>query len=137
MCAAVSKVSALANAQFGIVGTETERDVAAGCSAVAVHLGTSPEMLTGEEGASANTATSVVSVVQRSGWKTEPCAAFDVEVVGQETNTTQGVSSNSGVGTRVRLPFGASMGMGTEMGAETNSLGVAGGLRAACSQERT
>ena len=37
-----------------------------GVSAVAVHSGTSPETLTGVEGASANTATSVVSVVQRS-----------------------------------------------------------------------
>ena len=64
-----------ANAQLGIVGTETEREVVAGCSAVAVHLGTSPEMLTGKEGASANMATSVVSVVWRSEWKTEPCAA--------------------------------------------------------------
>ena len=116
---------------------ETEWEVAAGCSAVAVHSGTSPETLTGVEGASANMATSVVSVVRRSEWKTGPCAAFDVEVAGQETNTTQGVSSNSGVGTGVRLPFGAGMGTGTEMGAETNRLGVAGGLRAACSRERT
>ena len=114
---------------------EMEREVAAGCSAVAVHSGTSLEMLTGVEGVSANMAMLVVSVVQRSEWKTEPCAAFDVEVAGQETNTTRGVSSNSGVGTGVRLPFGASMGMGMEMGAETNSLGAAGGLRAACSRE--
>ena len=134
---AASKVSAPANVQFGIVGTETEQEVAAGCSAVAVHSVISPEMLTGEEGASANTATSVVLVVQRSEWKTEPCAAFDVKVAGQETNTTRGVSLNSGVGTRVHLPFEASMGTGTEMGAETNRLGVAGGLRAACSWERT
>ena len=70
-------------------------------------------------------------------WKTGPCAAFDVEVAGQEMNTTQGVSSNSGVATRVRLPFGAGMCMGMERGAETNGLGVAGGLRAACSRERT
>ena len=133
----MSKVSAPANAQFGIVGMETEREVAAGCSVVAVHSGTSPEMLMGEEGVSANMATLVVSVVRRSEWKTEPCAAFDVEVVGQETNTTRGVSSNSGVGTGVRLPFEASMGMGMEMGAETNGLGVAGGLRAACSREQT
>ena len=134
---AASKVSAPANAQFGIVGTETEREVTAGCSAVAVHSGTSPEMLMGAEGASANTATSVVSVVRRSERKTGPCAAFDVEVAGQEMNTTRGVSSNSGVGTGVHLPFGAGMGTGTEMGAETNGLGVAGGLRAACSRERT
>ena len=116
--------------------------MAAGCSAVAVHSGTSPETLTGVKGASANTATSVVSVVRRSEWKTEPCAAFDVEVAGQETNTTRGVSSNSGVGTRVHFPFRAGMGMGTEMGAEMNGLGVAGGLRAAglraaCAREQT
>ena len=121
--------------QLGIVGMEMEQEVAAGCLAVAVHLGTSLEMLTGVEGVSANTAMLVVSVVQRSEWKIEPCAAFDVEVAGQETNTTWGVSSNSGVGTGVRLPFGASMGTGMEMGAETNSLGAAGGLRAACSWE--
>ena len=69
--------------------------------------------------------------------KTGPCVAFDVKVAGQETNTTQGVSSNSGVGTRVHLPFGAGIGTGTEMGAETNNLGVAGGLRVACSQGQT
>ena len=86
-----SKVSAPANAQFGIVGTETEREVAAGCSAVAVHSATGPEMLMGAEGVGANMATSVVSVVRRSEWKTGPCAAFDVEVAGQETNTTRGV----------------------------------------------
>ena len=88
-CVAASKVSALANAQFGIVGTETEREVAAGCLAVAVHSGTSLETLTGVEGASANTVTSVVSVVWRSERKTGPCAAFDVEVAGHETNTTR------------------------------------------------
>ena len=109
----VSKVSVPANAQFGIVRMEMEWEVAAGCSAVAVRSG------------------------MRSEWKTGPCAAFDVEVVGQETNTTQGMSSNSGVSTRVCLPFRAGMGMGTEMGVETNGLGVAGGLRAACSWERT
>ena len=104
---------------------------------MAVHSGTSPETLTGVEGASANTAMLVVSVVRRSEWKTEPCATFDVEVAGQEMNTTRGVSSNSGVGTRERLPFGAGMGTGTEMGLETNGLGVAAGLRVACSRERT
>ena len=60
-----------------------------------------------------------------------------MEVAGQETNTTRGMSSNSRVGTRVRLPFGAGMGTGMEMGAETNGLVVAGGLRAACSWGRT
>ena len=103
----------------------------------AVHLGTSPEMLTVAEGANVNMAMSVVLVVQQSEWKTGPCAAFDVEVAGQETNTTRGVSSNSGVDTGVCLPFGAGMGMGTEIGVETNGLGVAGGLRAACSQGQT
>ena len=65
-CAAASEVSAPANAQFGIVGTEMEREVAAGCSAVAVHSGMNSETLAGAEGASANTATSVVSAVWRS-----------------------------------------------------------------------
>ena len=40
------------------------------------------------------------------GWmegKTRPCAAFNVGVAGQNMNTMQGVSSNSGVGTRVCL----------------------------------
>ena len=132
-----SKVSAPANAQLGIVRMEMEREVAAGCLAVAVHLGMSPEMLTGAEGASANRATSVVSVVRRLEWKTGPCAAFDVKVAGQETNTTRGVPSNSGVSTRVHLPFGAGIGMRTERVVETNSLGVAGGLRAACSRGQT
>ena len=132
-----SEVSAPANAQLGIVGTETEWEVAVGSSVVAVHSGTSPETLMGAEGVSANMATLVVSVVWQSEWKTEPCAAFDVEVVGQEMNTTWGVSSNSGVGTRVHLPFGAGMGTGMEMGAEMNGLGVAGGLRAACSRGQT
>ena len=107
MCAAASEVSVLANVQLGIVGTETEQEVAAGCSAVAVHLGTSPETVTVVEGASVNTATSVVSVVWQSEWKTGPCATFNVEVVGQETNTTRGVLSNSGGGTAVHLPFRA------------------------------
>ena len=133
MCAAASKVSVLANVQLGIVRMETEWEVVAGCSVVAVHAGMSPEMLMGAEGVSANMATSVVLVVRRSEWKTGPCAALDVKVAGQETNTTQGVSSNSGVGTGVHLPFRVGIGMGMEMGVETNSLGVAGGLRVACS----
>ena len=92
MCAVASKDSVPANAQFGIVRMETEWEVAVGCSAVAVHSGMSLETLMGVEGVSANTATSVVSVVRRSEWKTGPCATFDVEVAGQETNTTRGVS---------------------------------------------
>ena len=111
--------------------------------AAAVHSGMSPETLTVAEGASVNMATSVVSVVWPLEWKTGPCATFNVEVVGQETNTTQGVSSNSGVSTGVCLPFGVGMSMGTElvasagMGEGTNSFGVAGGLRVACSREQT
>ena len=102
-----------------------------------VPLGMSPEMLTVAEGASMNMATSVVSVVWWTEWKTGPCAAFNVEVVGQDTNTTWDVSSNSGVGTGVHLPFGVGMGMGMELAASagvgmgTNILGVAGGLRVA------
>ena len=57
---AASKVSVPANAQLGIVRMETEQEVAAGCSAVAVHLCTSPEMLTGVEGASVNTVMSLL-----------------------------------------------------------------------------
>ena len=102
----------------------------------AVHLGTSLEMLMMGEDVSVNMATLVVLVVWQLEWKTGPCAAFDVKVVGQETNTTWGVSSNSGVSTRVRLAFRAGMGMGMEMGVETNGL-VAGGLRVACSREQT
>ena len=71
----------LANVQLGIVGMETEWEVWAGCSAVAVHLGTSPEMLTGAEDASVSMATSVVSVVWRLEWKTGPCAAFNVKAL--------------------------------------------------------
>ena len=134
---AVSEVLAPPNVQLGIVRMEMEWEVAAGCSAVAVHLDTSLGMLTGAEGVSANMAMSVVLVVRRLEWKTGPCAAFNVEVAGQETNTTRGVSSNLEVSTGVCLPFGAGMGMGMEMGAETNGLGVAGGLRAACSQGQT
>ena len=62
----MSKVSALANAQLGIVRTEMEWEVAVGCSVVAVYSGTSLETLAGAEGVSANMATSVVSAVRRS-----------------------------------------------------------------------
>ena len=132
VCAVVSEVSVLANAQLGIVGMETEQEVAVACLAGDVPSGMSPEMLMVVEGASANMATLVVLAVGQTEWKTGPCAAFNVEVVGQDTNTTQGVSSNSGVGTRVHLPFSAGVGMGMElvasagMGMEMNVLGVAG-----------
>ena len=94
-------------------------------------------MLMVVEGASVNMATLVVLVVWRLEWKTGPCAAFDVEVAGQEMNTTRGVSSNLGVGTGVCLPFGAGMGTGTEIGVGMNGFGVAGALKAACSWGRT
>ena len=134
---AVSEVLAPPNVQLGIVRMEMEWEAAVGCSVVAVHSGMSPEMLMGAEGASANMATLVVLVVRRLEWKTGPCAAFNVEVAGQETNTTRGVSSNLEVSTGVCLPFGAGMGTGMEMGAETNGLGVAGGVRVACSRGQT
>ena len=50
-----------------------------------------------------------------------------------------GVLSNSGAGTRVCLPFSMGMGTGMELvvsagaGMGMNILGVAGGLRVACS----
>ena len=65
--------------------------------------------------------------------------SFDVDVVGLDMNTTQGVSSNLGVGTGVHLTFGAGMGMGTElvvsagMGTGRNILWVVGGMQVACS----
>ena len=142
-CAVVSEVLVLANAQLGIVRTEMEQEVVVVCSVGDVPLGMGPETLTVVEGMSVNTAMSVVSTVGRMEWKTGPCAAFDVEVAGQDTNTTWGVSSNSGAGTRVCLPFGVGMGTGTKlvvsagMGPGTNILGVAGGLRVACSQGRS
>ena len=62
-------------------------------------------------------------------------------MVGQDTNTTWGVSSNSGVGSGVHLTFGADKGTGTEFTVSTGVgmgmrvLWVAGGLRVACSWE--
>ena len=53
-----------ANVQLGIVRTEMEWEVVAWCSAMAVHLGTSLEMLMVVEGASVNMATSVIAVVR-------------------------------------------------------------------------
>ena len=85
------------------------------CLAGDVPSGTSLEMVMVAEGASVNMAMSVVLVVQWMEWKTGPCAAFDVKVVGQDMNTTLGVSSNLGVGTRVHLPFGVGVGTGTEL----------------------
>ena len=76
-------------------------------------------------------------------WKTGGCAAFDVEVAGQDTNTTWGVLSNSGAGTGMCLPFSVGMGTGMELavsagvGLGTNVLWVAGGLRVDCSWGQT
>ena len=90
-----------------------------------VHAGTSPEMV-GVVGVvqgagvvqgvevGVETATVAESVSAKMatlaglevGWmegKTRPCAAFNVGVAGQDMNTMQGVSSNSGVGTRACL----------------------------------
>ena len=121
VCAAASKVSVPANVQLGIVMLETamsvglERDVMAVGAAAEVHVGTSLEMVTVAEGMSANMATLAVSVVGWMEGKTGPCAAVNVDVVGQDMNTMQGVSSILGVGTEVHLTFGAGMGTGMEL----------------------
>ena len=73
--------------------------------------------------------------------KTGPCAAFDVGVVGQDTNTMQGASSISGVGTGVGLTLSMDAGMelvvSAGIGAETEVLQVAGSMQAFCSQWQT
>ena len=72
-------------------------------------------------------------------WKIGPCAAFDLEVAGEDMNTTWGVSSNSGAGTRVCLHFSVGVGTGLELavsagvGMGMNNLLAAEGLGAACS----
>ena len=144
-CAAVSKVLVLVNAQLGIVVSETETpvesetEVVAACSVGDVHAGMGLEMVMVPEGVSANMAMSAVLTVGLTEVKTGLCADFDVDVAGLDMNTTWGVSSNSGVGTRAHLTFGVGMGMGTELvvsagaGTGTNILSVAGGLRVACS----
>ena len=144
VCEVVSEVLAPANAQLGIVMLETEQEVVVVVGSVGdVHVGMSSEMVTVAEGASVNMATSAVLAVRWTEQKTGLCAAFNVKVVRQDTNTTRGVSSNLGVGTRVHLPFCVGMGTGMElavradMGMGMNVFGVACGLRAACSWGRT
>ena len=89
-----SKFLVPANAQLDIVVSETgvpvgsETEVAAASSVGDVHPGTSLEMVTVVEGVSANMATSAVSEVGWMEGKTGLCAAFNVKVVGQDTNTT-------------------------------------------------
>ena len=142
-CVAASKVSALANAQLGIVVLEMETEVAVACSAGDVYLGMSPETVMVVEGASVNMVMLAVSEVGWTEGKTGPCAAFNVDVVGQDMNTMRDVSSNLGVGTGVHLPFGVGVGMGMELGVGAgvgtgvNILWVAEGLRVACSQGQT
>ena len=87
-CVVVREVSAPANAQLGIVVMETETEVAAACSVGDVHPGMSLETVMVVEGASANMATLAVSEVGWMEGKTGPCAAFNVNVVGQDMNTT-------------------------------------------------
>ena len=95
------------------------------------------------EGVSEKMVTLAVSAVGQIEGKPGPCAAFNVSMVGQDMNTTRGVSSNSGVGTRVHLPFGADVGTGMDlvvsagMGVGMKVLWVAGGLTGACSWGRT
>ena len=120
VCAAASGLLALAKAQHGIVMAEmdtvegSEADVVVVGVAAEVHVGTSLETVMVAEGVSAKTATSAVSVVGGREGKTGPCAAFNVDVVGQDMNTMWGVLSNLGVGTRVHLTLSVDMGMGTE-----------------------
>ena len=148
-CVVASRFLVLANVQLRIFRMKremvgrSETEVGAAFSTAAVHLGTSLEMVMVVEGVSVNMPMLAVSEVGRGERKTGACASFDVDVVGQDTNTMLGVSSNSGAVTRVRLPFG--MGMGTGMvlvtsagkGTGMNVLGVAGGLRVACPGGRT
>ena len=149
VCAAASGLLALAKAQHGIVMAEmdtvegSEADVVVVGVAAEVHVGTSLETVMVAEGASAKTVTSAVSVVGGREGKTGPCAAFNVDVVGQDMNTMWGVLSNLGVGTRVHLNFGVGVGMGMELvvsagtGVGTKVLWVAGGIQASCYQGQT
>ena len=99
VCVVASEVLALAYVQLGIVRMETEQEVAVACSVGDVHVGMSLETVMVVEGVSGNMVTSAVLVVGWTEVKTGWCAAFDVKVVGQDMNTTQGVSSNLGAGT--------------------------------------
>ena len=74
-------------------GTEAEAEAAVGC----VETGTVAV------GVSAKTVMSAGLGVGQMEGKTGPCAAFNVDVVGQDMNTTQGVLSNLGVGIGVHL----------------------------------
>ena len=88
-------------------------------------------------GASAKTVTSAGSAVSQMEGKTGPCAAFNVNVAGQDMNMMWGMLSNLGMGTGAGLTFSAGMGTGTELvastgtGVEMKVLWVAEGLRAA------
>ena len=59
-------------------------------------------MATVAEGVSAKTVMLAGLAVGQMEGETRPCVPFDVGVAGQDTNTMWGVSSNSGVGTRVQ-----------------------------------
>ena len=122
--AVVSEHSALAGGQHGTIMVET--DVVVGAD---IHTVTGPEIIgapgveveavvvgcaeTGSvaAGASAKTATLAGLVVGWTEGKTGPCAAFNVGVAEQDTNTMWGVSSNSGGGTRVHLTSQAGVGV--------------------------
>ena len=114
VCVVASEVLALAYVQLGIVRMETEQEVAVACSVGDVHVGMSLETVMVVEGVSGNMVTSAVLVVGWTEVKTGWCAAFNVKVVGQDMNTTQGVSLNSGVVTGAHLTFGAGAGTGME-----------------------
>ena len=165
-CVVVSELSVLAKAQHGFVMAEMDTVVEAGTDVVTVgdmHVGMSLEMVMAvgvAQGAEVGmeavgvmcvetgmvtvgvSAKMMMSAGLAVGWtegKTGPCAAFKVDVAGQDMNTTRGVLSNLGAGTRVHLTFGAGVGMGMELvvsagtGVGMKTLWVAGGFRAACS----
>ena len=96
VCAAASEVLAPTNAQLGIVGTEMEWEVAVASSAWDVHASMSLETVTVAEGARMNMVMLTVSEVGCTEGKTGPCAAFNVDVVGQDMNTMRDVSSKLG-----------------------------------------
>ena len=102
--AGMSAVAGVVGADAGLAAAGVVQDVEA---MAAVHV----EIATVAEGASAKMVTLAGSVVGQTEGKTRLCAAFDVSVAGQDTNTMWGVLSNSGVGTGVHLTPQAGVGV--------------------------
>ena len=111
----------------GVAGSETEWGVEVEVEAVVVGIHGNWYSSCRHKCQNSNTATSAGLVVGCMEGKTGPCAAFDVSVAGQDMNTTQGVSSNSAVGTGVCLTPQAGVGVQIK-------LWVTGGMQASCSQ---